>query len=56
MSTSFSNQGSLRLTATLPRALHSNLIRRADYEGRSLSNLVAYLLESSMEGYEQYRR
>lgn len=56
MSTSVSNQGTLRLTATLPRALHANLIRRADYEGRSLSNLVAYLLESSMEGYEQYRR
>lgn len=44
-------QGSLRICATLPRSLHSNLIRRADYEGRSLSNLIAFLLESSMQGY-----
>jgi hypothetical protein len=36
-----------RLTATLPWQVVENLQLRADMEGRSLSNLVAYLLEAS---------
>lgn len=34
-----------RITATLPWALHCQLRDRADIEVRSLSNLVAHLLE-----------
>jgi hypothetical protein len=37
-----------RITATLPWHLHCQLRERADYEGRSLSNLVANLLEASI--------
>jgi hypothetical protein len=37
-----------RVTATLPAQLHEQLIHRSDQEGRSLSNLVAYLLEKSL--------
>ena len=33
-----------RVTATLSWRLHQRLQERADYEGRSLSNLVCYLL------------
>jgi hypothetical protein len=36
-----------RVTATLPWHLVQNLQKRADYEGRSLSNLVAHLLEGA---------
>jgi len=34
-----------RLTATVSWQLHQRLQERADYEGRSLSNLVCHLLE-----------
>jgi hypothetical protein len=34
-----------RVCATLPWQLHQRLMDRADLEGRSLSNLVAHLLE-----------
>ena len=37
-----------RITATLPWHLHCQLRERADYEGRSLSNLIANLLEASI--------
>lgn len=36
-----------RVTATLPWKLHRDLQTRADYEGRSLSNLIASLLEKA---------
>ncbi len=36
-----------RVTATLPWHLVQTLQKRADYEGRSLSNLVAHLLEAA---------
>jgi hypothetical protein len=36
-----------RITTTLNWSLHQRLQQRADYEGRSLSNLVAHLLESA---------
>jgi hypothetical protein len=39
----------LRVTATLPWHLAQNLQKRADLEGRSLSNLIAHLLERSSE-------
>ena len=38
-----------RVTATMPAALHEQLLRRSDEEGRSLSNLIAYLLELALE-------
>ena len=39
----------VRVTATMPAALHEQLLQRSDVEGRSLSNLIAYLLESAMD-------
>jgi hypothetical protein len=38
-----------RISITLPWHLHCQLRERADYEGRSLSNLVAHLLEASVK-------
>jgi hypothetical protein len=35
-----------RVTATLPWQLVQDLQQRADFEGRSLSNLIAHLLEA----------
>ena len=37
----------MRLTATVPWHVVQTLQQRADYEGRSLSNLVAHLLEGA---------
>lgn len=42
---SIAQRSSKRLTTTLPWAVSERLQRRADEEGRSLSNLVAHLLE-----------
>ena len=36
-----------RVTATLPWHLVQHLQERADFEGRSLSNLIAHLLEAA---------
>jgi hypothetical protein len=38
-----------RITTTLSWHLHQRLQQRADFEGRSLSNLVAHLLESASD-------
>jgi hypothetical protein len=38
-----------RVTITLPYATYHDLQERADDEGRSLSNLAAFLLESSLQ-------
>jgi hypothetical protein len=38
-----------RVTITLPYATYQDLQVRADDEGRSLSNLAAFLLESSLQ-------
>jgi hypothetical protein len=46
-------QGTIRISATLPRILYSKLNSRAGYEGRSLSNLISFILESSMQGYQE---
>jgi hypothetical protein len=37
-----------RITITIPRRAYENLMQRSDDEGRSLSNLAAYLLESAL--------
>lgn len=39
-----------RLSVTVPFSLYAALERRATMEGRSLSNLAAYLLENSLGG------
>ena len=44
-----SGRRSVRLTTTVPAALMTALEQRAMQEGRSLSNLVAFLLESSID-------
>lgn len=38
----------LRITITIPWSLHQRLMTRSDDEGRSVSNLAAYLLEVSL--------
>ena len=38
-----------RITITLPLNTFNNLLQRCDEEGRSLSNLAAYLLETSLK-------
>jgi hypothetical protein len=38
-----------RITITINHRLAGNLLNRADHEGRSLSNLCAFLLENAME-------
>jgi hypothetical protein len=39
-----------RISVTLNWQVHQQLIERSGMEGRSLSNLVAYLLEASCKG------
>lgn len=36
-----------RISITIPHALHQQLLHRSDLEGRSLSNLCAFLLEGA---------
>jgi len=38
----------VRITITVPYSTHLTLIKRCDEEGRSLSNLAAFLLENSL--------
>jgi hypothetical protein len=37
-----------RITVTIPSKLHQELVDRSDREGRSLSNLVAFLLKTTL--------
>ncbi len=37
-----------RLSVTIPFTLHQQLLERSDLEGRSVSNLAAYLLERGL--------
>jgi hypothetical protein len=37
-----------RITITLPYKTHEDLIKRSNEDGRSLSNLAAFLLESAL--------
>ena len=46
-------RSSQRLTITLPQAVLEALTQRSDLEGRSLSNLAAYLLESELERHRR---
>ena len=39
-----------RITITLPYGAYQRLLERSELEGRSLSNLAAYLLEHAMSG------
>ena len=38
----------LRLTITIPYGTYEQLLERSDQQGRSLSSLAAYLLESAL--------
>lgn len=38
-----------RISITVSNATYDSLVRRSDREGRSLSNLAAYLLEASTD-------
>jgi len=37
-----------RISITIPYAMYHALIERSDYEGRSISNLAAFLLEKGL--------
>ena len=37
-----------RVTITVPYALYSELLARSDQQGRSLSNLAAFLIEGAI--------
>lgn len=41
-------RGSKRVSIVIPLLLHSRLLERSNSEGRSFSNLCAYLLESAL--------
>lgn len=38
-----------RLSVTLPHATYKQLVQISDWEGRSISNLAAFLLENAMK-------
>ena len=38
-----------RITATIPYTAYQRLLERSDEEGRSLSNLAAFLLEKALD-------
>jgi len=38
----------VRISITVSQAVHEALLERSDAQGRSLSNLAAYLLESAL--------
>ena len=55
MTTDFNNvpkfaRSSKRVTITIPFHVFSSIVNRSQEEGRSISNLMAYLLERSIEG------
>ncbi|WP_254963156.1 MULTISPECIES: ribbon-helix-helix domain-containing protein [unclassified Cyanobium] len=39
----------MRVTITIPYNAYQALIERSNHQGRSLSNLAAYLLETSLQ-------
>ena len=41
----------MRITITVSFSTHKALIRQSDEEGRSLSNLAAYLIERSLSDF-----
>ncbi len=48
-STPFAQRSGRRVTLTIHYALHEHLIQSSMEQGRSLSNLCAYLIERSAE-------
>ena len=48
-------RSSQRLTITVAQATLEALVNRSNSEGRSLSNLAAYLLEASLEERRPHR-
>ncbi|MEB3199706.1 MAG: hypothetical protein VKK62_04145 [Synechococcaceae cyanobacterium] len=42
----------VRVTITIPYNAYQALVERSNTQGRSLSNLAAYLLESSLQAIE----
>ena len=42
-----------RISITLPYGVYQRLLDRSDQEGRSLSNLAAFLLESAIGGQDK---
>lgn len=38
-----------RISITVPHNTYERLLKRSDYEGRSLSNLAAFLLEEAID-------
>lgn len=38
----------VRISITVSQAVHEALLNRSDFEGRSLSNLAAFLLEAAL--------
>lgn len=49
LSTPSSPRGTKRVTIVIPLLLHARLLERSNSEGRSFSNLCAYILESAMD-------
>jgi hypothetical protein len=43
----------VRVSITVPHHIHEALLRRSDQEGRSLSNLAAFLLEASLASFTE---
>jgi len=41
----------VRITITIPCHVFESITNQADYQGRSTSNLAAYLLEESLEAH-----
>jgi hypothetical protein len=39
----------MRVTITIPYSTHQRLIKQSQYEGRSLSNLAAVIIEQALE-------
>ena len=44
-----------RATFTIPQGVLEDLLAIADEDGRSLSNLIAYMVESKLEEYRKDR-
>ena len=44
-----------RISITLPFHVWSGLVERSDYEGRSVSNLAAYVIEQGLVATEDRR-
>jgi macrodomain Ter protein organizer (MatP/YcbG family) len=47
-------RSSRRVSVTLSYVAYSRLLKRSDQEGRSLSNLSAFLLESALGAEEEH--